>query len=58
MNEFFKFLGVIVVLAGVVVLAVSAFTHSATNTMLTLGGVLMIVGLIIQIIIPKFIIKD
>lgn len=58
MNDILKYLGVIVVLIGAGVLAATAFMGTTNNTSLTIGGVLLVLGLILQIVIPKFVVKE
>ena len=53
MNEFLKYLGVIVLLIGVAVLAVPAFTGGMTNSTLLTGLALIIVGYLGHIALNK-----
>ncbi len=53
MRELIKNIGVIVLLIGVVVLAVPAFTGSVTNSILMTGLALIIIGYLSHIVINK-----
>lgn len=53
MNEFLKNLGVIVLLIGVAVLAVPAFTGGMTNSILLIGLALIIIGYLGHIALNK-----
>lgn len=53
MKELIKYLGVIVILIGVAILAVPQFMGMTTNFTLGLGLVVMVVGLVGHIVINK-----
>ena len=53
MNEFLKYLGVIVLLIGVAILAVPALTGGMTNSILLTGLALSIVGYLGHIALHK-----
>ena len=53
MNEFLKYLGVIVLLIGVAILAVPALTGGMTNSILLTGMALTIIGYLGHIVINK-----
>lgn len=53
MKEFFKYLGPIVQILGVVLLGIYYFTAPAENTLLSAGGLLVIAGIIAHILINK-----
>ncbi len=53
MKELIKHLGVIVILAGVLALAIPSFQATQTNTTLSIGLVLVLVGLFAHIIINR-----
>ncbi len=56
MENILKYLGVFIVIAGVAFLAVPAFmSNGSTNMTLGVGGILMVLGLIVHIILNKFI---
>ena len=55
LRELLKNAGLLVILAGVIVLGVSVFTKVQTNSHLSISLVLIIVGLIGHIIINKII---
>lgn len=53
MKNFLKYLGPILVLVGVAILAVYHFGSSQSNTYLVVGGLLMIIGAIGHVIINR-----
>lgn len=53
MKEFLKYLGSILILIGVVVLALYFFGVSQANAMLASAGILMVVGLITHIVVNR-----
>lgn len=53
MNEFVKYLGVIVLIIGVVILAVPALTGGMTNAILLTGLGVIILGYLGHIVINK-----
>ncbi|MGL4805241.1 MAG: hypothetical protein ACRC26_02725 [Bacteroidales bacterium] len=53
MNELMKYLGVIIVIIGVAILAIPQFLGSTTNTTLATGLVVIIVGIISYILLNK-----
>ena len=55
MKEALKYLGIVIVIAGVLVLAIPGLKHEVTNTSLTVGGILLVVGLLAHIIINKIV---
>ncbi|MDD3320173.1 MAG: hypothetical protein PHS59_01880 [Paludibacter sp.] len=55
MKELLKYLGSILILVGVVILALYFFGVSQENAMLAAAGIVMIVGLITHIVINRYI---
>jgi hypothetical protein len=53
MKEILKYLGALLVLVGVVILAVYYFGQSNSNTLLAVAGGTMVVGFLAHIIINK-----
>lgn len=53
MNELMKYLGVLIVIIGVAILAIPQFLGSTTNTTLATGLVVIIVGIISYILLNK-----
>ena len=53
MNTLFKNLGVIVLLIGVVILAVSAINEVRNNTFLAIGLITVFLGLVVHIFLNK-----
>jgi hypothetical protein len=53
LKELLKNAGLLVILAGVIILGISVFTHVQTNALLSLSLVLVIVGLLGHIVINK-----
>ena len=53
MKTFLKYLGPIIVLIAIAILAVAQFTAALTNTHLLIALVLFIIGIIVEIIINK-----
>lgn len=53
MNNFLKYIGVILVLVGVLVIAIPAFTTGTTNLTLVIGIILEIVGFALHIILTR-----
>jgi hypothetical protein len=53
LKELLKNAGLLVILAGVIILGISVFTHIQTNALLSLSLVLVIVGLLGHIVINK-----
>jgi len=53
MNQLVKYLGVIFVLLGVIVLVLHSLVLNPTNTYLWIGLVLMVAGIITHIIMQK-----
>ncbi|MBO5961429.1 MAG: hypothetical protein J6V13_00405 [Paludibacteraceae bacterium] len=54
MNEFLKYLGVIIALLGVVAFALYYYVFPNSNTCLILGGAALVIGLLAHIIINRF----
>ncbi len=54
MNELIKFLGVVLILIGVVIFVVYSQTMGAGNGYLVAGSVFVLVGLIAHILINKY----
>lgn len=55
MGNLLKYLGVFIVLAGVLLLAIPAFIEGGTsNGTLASGGFLMVIGLIVHIVLNKY----
>lgn len=55
MNELLKYLGSILILIGVAILALYFFGISQSNAMLATAGIVMIVGLVTHIVINRHI---
>lgn len=55
MKSFLKYLGILVVVIGVLLLVIPAFLNSTSNTTLATAGVLMVVGLLAHIVINKYV---
>jgi hypothetical protein len=55
MNSFIKFLGVLLMLAGVVILGYFVANSSNNNTLLAVSGAFVFFGLIGYIVINKFV---
>ncbi len=55
MKALLKRLGIVFVIIGVIVLAISEFTKTESNTMLLLSGGLIVGGLVVYIIINNII---
>jgi len=53
MKELVKYLGPILILIGVIILAVYFFTESSSNSYLAAAGIIMVVGFLGHIIINK-----
>ncbi|MDR1645642.1 MAG: hypothetical protein LBS05_07470 [Tannerellaceae bacterium] len=53
MNNLFKYLGVIILLIGVAILAVPAFTNGVNNTILLSGGGVIVIGYVAHIVLNK-----
>lgn len=53
MRKFLTYLGAIVLLIGVLVLAVPAFIHTTSNVTLYIGIILVILGYILHIVLNK-----
>ena len=53
MKTILGFLGPIIVLAGVIILAIYFFTQSSSNTYLIAAGVTMLIGLVVHVILNK-----
>jgi hypothetical protein len=53
MSNLFKYLGVVVLLAGVAILAVPAFLHSVNNTILLSGLIVIILGYLVHIALNR-----
>lgn len=54
MNEFLKYLGVIIALLGVVAFALYYYVFPSNNTCLILGAVALIVGFFAHVLINRF----
>ena len=55
MKEFLKYLGPIFLLIGTIVIAFYFFNPSSANTLLVISGVLMVLGLIVHVVVNRFI---
>jgi hypothetical protein len=55
MKNFLKYLGPILLLIGTIVIAFYFINPSSENTLLVISGLLMVVGLIVHVIINKFV---
>ncbi|MGL4992939.1 MAG: hypothetical protein ACRC6R_02205 [Bacteroidales bacterium] len=53
MNELMKYIGVIITIIGVAILAVPQFMGSTTNTTLLAGLVTVILGIVAHIVVNK-----
>lgn len=53
LKELLKNAGLLVILAGVIILGVAVFTQVQTNTNLSLSLILVVVGLLAHIVIGK-----
>lgn len=53
MNEFIKYLGILLVLVGAAVLAVPQFMGAMTNTILLVGLFTIVAGVIVHIVINR-----
>jgi drug/metabolite transporter (DMT)-like permease len=53
MNNLLKYLGIVVLLIGVAILAVSSFTSGVTNAILLLGAGVVIAGYLLHIYLNK-----
>ncbi|MFB6341446.1 hypothetical protein ACE01N_02755 [Saccharicrinis sp. FJH2] len=55
MKNFLKYLGIFIVVIGVLLLIIPAFLNTTSNMNLAIAAVLMVVGLIAHIILNKYI---
>jgi len=55
MKGFLKYLGILIVLIGVLLLIIPAFLNTTSNLNLAIAAVMMVVGLIAHIILNKYI---
>ncbi|MDX9748656.1 MAG: hypothetical protein RBT57_09165 [Paludibacter sp.] len=55
MKEFLKYLGPIFLLIGTIVIAFYFFNPSSANTLLVISGVLMVLGLIVHVVVNRFV---
>jgi membrane-bound ClpP family serine protease len=55
MKEFLKYLGPIFLLIGTIVIAFYFFNPSSANTLLIISGVLMVLGLIVHVVVNRFV---
>ncbi|MDD3194718.1 MAG: hypothetical protein PHU68_02825 [Paludibacter sp.] len=55
MKNFLKYLGPLLLLIGTIVIAFYFFNPSSENTLLMVAGALMVIGLIVHVIINKFV---
>jgi hypothetical protein len=53
MNNLFKYLGVVILLIGVAILAVFYFLHTVTNTVLLSGMGIIILGYLAHIVLNR-----
>lgn len=58
MKQLVKYLGIIIILIGVAILAIPQFMGVTTNTTLGIGLVVMIIGLIAHIVINRYVEND
>lgn len=55
MKNFLKYLGPIFLLIGTILIAFYFFNPTSENTLLVASGILMVLGLIVHVIVNKFI---
>lgn len=55
MKSLLKYLGIFIILIGVVVLIMASLNEASTNAPLAIGGVAIVVGLITQIVVGRFV---
>lgn len=55
MKSFLKYVGIIVVILGAILIVVPAFMNATSNATLGTAGVLMVVGIIAHIFLNKYI---
>lgn len=55
MKNFLKYLGPILLLIGTIVIAFYFFNPSSANTLLIVSGVLMVLGLVVHVLVNKFV---
>lgn len=55
MKEFLKYLGPIFLLIGTIVIAFYFLNPSSENTLLVISGVLMVLGLIVHVIVNRYV---
>lgn len=53
MKNFAKYIGIILVLAGVLAFAIPGFMHQTTNTTLLIGISLEVIGFILHIVLNR-----
>jgi len=53
MKTILRFLGPIIILVGVIILAIYFFTQSSSNTYLIAAGVTMLLGIVAHVILNK-----
>lgn len=55
MKNFLKNIGLIVILIGVIVVGINSFNPTTSNTPLAIGGILIVLGLILQVVMGRYI---
>jgi hypothetical protein len=55
MKSFLKNLGIFVILIGVIILALTSFNGTTSNTPLAISGGFIVVGLILQVVMGRYI---
>ncbi len=55
MKNFLKNLGIIIILLGVIILVIKTLSQGLSNAPLAIGGALIVIGLIVQIVIGRYI---
>jgi len=54
MKIFLKYLGIIIMIIGLIILAISEFSQKDNNTLLVISGGAIIIGLITYVVINRF----
>ncbi|HKK58710.1 MAG TPA: hypothetical protein VJ937_04485 [Salinivirga sp.] len=55
MKNFLKNLGIIIILIGVIILVIKTLSSGLSNAPLAIGGGLIVIGLIVQIVLGRYI---
>jgi uncharacterized membrane protein len=58
MKIFLRFLGIIIMVIGLIILAISEFSNQDNNTLLAISGGAIILGLITYVIINRYMTLD